>query len=288
MKKLKLYIPILLMLSCCSLIFLSCEDETTSIEICNNGIDDDGDGNIDCADGDCASETNCLPVEICNNGIDDDGDGDIDCADSDCSGETICNPVEICDNGIDDDGDGLIDCLDSDCSAFIGCVDDCSNGIDDDGDGDIDCFDSDCSTFSEPIYTASWVGFYTIANGLISFPEEDNLVITSGASTTDNIVNITSEILRFSATATITSCNKLNLEDDIVIDYIPVGENNQDTVFNVLLGDNSIITINEDIQTIFINFQGVVITDGTTPVPLFPYPISGVEIKSDASGSARQ
>jgi len=30
-------------------------------EICDNGIDDDGDGNIDCADGDCIGQTNCLP-----------------------------------------------------------------------------------------------------------------------------------------------------------------------------------------------------------------------------------
>ena len=31
-------------------------------EICNNGIDDDGDGQIDCADGDCASADNCAPT----------------------------------------------------------------------------------------------------------------------------------------------------------------------------------------------------------------------------------
>lgn len=30
-------------------------------EICDNGIDDDGDGLIDCADGDCAGATNCAP-----------------------------------------------------------------------------------------------------------------------------------------------------------------------------------------------------------------------------------
>lgn len=46
-------------------------------EICNNGIDDDGDGFID---EDCP--------EICDNGIDDDGDGLTDCNDPDCSSFT--------------------------------------------------------------------------------------------------------------------------------------------------------------------------------------------------------
>jgi hypothetical protein len=28
-------------------------------EICNNGIDDDGDGRVDCADADCADDPAC-------------------------------------------------------------------------------------------------------------------------------------------------------------------------------------------------------------------------------------
>ncbi len=42
--------------------------------------------------------------EICDNGVDDDCDGDIDCDDSDCQ-----TAPEICDNGIDDNCDGNID-----------------------------------------------------------------------------------------------------------------------------------------------------------------------------------
>lgn len=51
----------------------------TEDELCDNGIDDDGDGLVD--------EEDCIyPYEInCSNGIDDDGDGLIDGADSDCS-----------------------------------------------------------------------------------------------------------------------------------------------------------------------------------------------------------
>ena len=54
--------------------------------------------------------------EDCDNGTDDDGDGDIDCEDSDCP---AC--PEICDNGIDDDEDGAADCDDTDCSGAEPC-----------------------------------------------------------------------------------------------------------------------------------------------------------------------
>lgn len=56
-------------------------------------------------------------VEICNDSIDNDLDGQIDCIDSDCI-NTNCNLIilsEICDDLIDNDNDGLIDCSDSDC-----------------------------------------------------------------------------------------------------------------------------------------------------------------------------
>ncbi|HUU32561.1 MAG TPA: MopE-related protein, partial [Vicinamibacterales bacterium] len=64
------------------------------IEICGDGIDNDGDGQID---EDCAPPPP-PPVEICGDRIDNDGDGLID---EDCT--------EICGDGIDNDGDGLID-----------------------------------------------------------------------------------------------------------------------------------------------------------------------------------
>jgi hypothetical protein len=68
-----------------------------------------------CEAGACAHETleNC-PTEVCDDGIDNDGDGDIDCADSDCANNPICD-VEICGNCLDDDGDGKVDFEDDDC-----------------------------------------------------------------------------------------------------------------------------------------------------------------------------
>ncbi len=57
-----------------------------------------------------------LPPEDCFNGVDDDGDGLTDCADGDCSGSPSCIESN-CANSIDDDGDSLTDCDDPDCNA---------------------------------------------------------------------------------------------------------------------------------------------------------------------------
>ncbi len=105
----------------------------TDTEICDNGLDDDGDGLVDSEDPDCQEAT----PEICNNGIDDDGDGAIDGNDPDC-----VMGGEICTNGTDDDGDGLIDGLDPDCNPG---QEVCNNFFDDDGDGLIDGDDPDCA-----------------------------------------------------------------------------------------------------------------------------------------------
>ncbi|MDA3865099.1 MAG: hypothetical protein PF689_14655 [Deltaproteobacteria bacterium] len=132
-----------------------CEDDdcegylVCNQEICNNEIDDDGNGHIDCDDQDCFASDLCNELEeICNNGIDDNGNGDVDCDDSACSEHTACQtPAEICDNEIDDDGDGHVDCDDQDCFEFSECIDIaeiCDNEIDDDEDGFADCFDIDC------------------------------------------------------------------------------------------------------------------------------------------------
>ena len=60
--------------------------------------------------------------ENCTNGVDDDGDGLIDCEDSDCDLDPACiTPPENCSNGVDDDGDTLVDCDDPDCTADPNC-----------------------------------------------------------------------------------------------------------------------------------------------------------------------
>jgi hypothetical protein len=96
-------------------------------EICNDGVDDNCNNLIDCADPGCFGNRACIVagVEICNNGIDDDDDKLIDCADPDCVGSRACRIImgpETCDNGVDDNGDGLTDCADPQCVAFPACL----------------------------------------------------------------------------------------------------------------------------------------------------------------------
>jgi len=80
-------------------------------------LDRDGDGFLD---GDeRAAETD--PDEAasfpgaCANGIDDDGDGDIDLADAGCRSSIWNNERPQCNDGRDNDGDGKVDLVDGDC-----------------------------------------------------------------------------------------------------------------------------------------------------------------------------
>jgi hypothetical protein len=120
---------------------------------CDDGLDNDCDNLTDLDDLDCA-----MPLEeICNNGVDDTGNGLIDCADPQCDGFTggacdtgnsgICaagtttcqngNQVCVqdqaigtegpsssptCQDGLDNDCDGLTDTADADCMASSGDV----------------------------------------------------------------------------------------------------------------------------------------------------------------------
>jgi len=75
------------------------------------------------AEGSGTWSASCENFEICNNGIDDDGNGLIDCADSACAGQTgsageSCEPAgeTTCDDGYDNDVDSLVDMDDPNCA----------------------------------------------------------------------------------------------------------------------------------------------------------------------------
>ncbi len=91
-----------------------------------------GGGAFCCGDLACSPGENCsncgldcnTGAEVCTGGLDEDCDGDVDCADSDCSGDPACQgcvPTHSkekgprCSDGIDNDCDGLIDGADPDC-----------------------------------------------------------------------------------------------------------------------------------------------------------------------------
>jgi hypothetical protein len=148
-----------------------CEKRTETS--CNDGVDNDSDGDTDCKDSECFQQScgaNCTcgadgkgHETDCNNHADDDGDGALDCADSDCpTCGTGCtckagvNAETACNDGADNDKDGLVDCKDPDCAAAscgTGCVcasnakkeTNCADGVDNDGDTKKDCADSDCN-----------------------------------------------------------------------------------------------------------------------------------------------
>ncbi len=135
-------------------------------EICNNDLDDDLDGNTDCADSECTYDPACYEY-ICYDSIDNEyhSDGLIDCNDPDCN-------LQICNQTCDIDNPELIpdtiniskctpenncayyetqDCPPEDPNCIIGNpIDKCSgeichNNADDDSDSFIDCADTeDC------------------------------------------------------------------------------------------------------------------------------------------------
>ena len=130
------------------------EDSET---ICDDGIDNDGNGYTDCDDWDCEDDPACGgsggsggsgggadSETVCDDGIDNDGNGFTDCDDFDCAYDAAC--AEDCSDGIDNDEDGKVDCNDMGCSYDEACAEDCSDGIDNDEDGHTDCDDYYCDT----------------------------------------------------------------------------------------------------------------------------------------------
>ena len=122
-----------------------------AIEVCDDGEDNDGDGDLDCEDSNCRSSVLCeTSDETCCDGADNDGDGSSDCDELSCSAAPCCREAteESCSDHQDNDRDGLIDCLEPDCKDFAYCGEGtdqaCQDRIDNDGDGRVDCHDESC------------------------------------------------------------------------------------------------------------------------------------------------
>ncbi|MEM6791768.1 MAG: hypothetical protein AAF715_29890 [Myxococcota bacterium] len=137
--------------------------------LCSDGLDNDGDGAIDCCDIFCnevltGPDDVCIvdgdpedTNERCSDCIDNDDNGFGDCSDFSCSRNpnvTVCESTdERCSDGIDNDGNGFTDCADRTCQNsddVTVCPDEdtdalCSDGVDNDFNGFIDCDDFSCS-----------------------------------------------------------------------------------------------------------------------------------------------
>ncbi len=91
----------------------------TKKEICDDKIDNDNNGKIDCLDFSCRNDVACTSAKKCNNDkICDSGES---CTCSDCRNTIECKAIsgedekEICDDKIDNDNNGAIDCKDNVC-----------------------------------------------------------------------------------------------------------------------------------------------------------------------------
>ncbi|MBU1431740.1 hypothetical protein KKF91_14440 [Myxococcota bacterium] len=143
---------------------------------CDDGLDDDGDGMVDCADAECAKLPACKPDgnpedtnERCSDWVDNDEDGEMDCDDDDCGAShvTVCqgswdsrkaraaaakaqnqgNVSQAPTQALPTLGEGMTV---QDLIGKGGDIDgerndmDCADGIDNDGDGMVDCADFGC------------------------------------------------------------------------------------------------------------------------------------------------
>lgn len=151
-----------------------------AIELCSDGIDNDCNGDEDCADPACIDQScgagaTCRQLSCRESNCADFADGDqdnlTDCADPDCAGlacgtgtgaacvGTACTEL-LCGDSSDNDLDTLKDCMetgcvDAGCGVLGTCMDDggcwepregtCDDGSDNDGDTRIDCDDTDCN-----------------------------------------------------------------------------------------------------------------------------------------------
>ena len=118
-------------------------EDATEEDECSDGIDNDGNGDTDYpADPGCYAAFSHTENPECSDGVDNNGDGNTDYpADTGCFAVYDQAERAYCNDGKDNDGDGLTDYpSDPDCP-FVwsnGEVPQCSDGLDNDGDGDID------------------------------------------------------------------------------------------------------------------------------------------------------
>jgi hypothetical protein len=137
---------------------VGCADGACLPETCT---DNDGDtyaieggacGLVDCDDGN--PDVNPGAIEVCDNGLDDDCDGQIDAADSDC---LICTDADEDGYAVEGGDCGLVDCDDDEADVNPSVTEVCDNGIDDNCNGLSDANDPICSA-TPNIIVVGWDG----------------------------------------------------------------------------------------------------------------------------------
>ncbi len=98
---------------------------------CSDGLDNDGNGLVDCQELPCAEFSFCQERSevTCADGLDNDLDGAIDCQDPGCCVTAQCQATKACGeqaaaacaDGLDNNDNGRVDCNDFSCAAQAGC-----------------------------------------------------------------------------------------------------------------------------------------------------------------------
>ena len=115
-----------------------CGTCTPTAEVCDDGVDNDCDDLVDCADIEDCNDNKLPPEDACFDQLDNDCDGNLDCFDTDCQGGTEV----ACFDTVDNDCDLLADCLDTDCQGGPPETE-CADQVDNDCDTLTDCDDID-------------------------------------------------------------------------------------------------------------------------------------------------
>jgi len=97
--------------------------------ICDDGLDDDGDELIDCADPDCNGQVGCIEL-FCDDGEDNDNDGSTDCDDNDCAG-FCAEPGDSCEKAIPIEGNPAVEAIEitGSTTSFTDMYDVCSSSL---------------------------------------------------------------------------------------------------------------------------------------------------------------
>jgi len=144
---------------------------------CDDGVDNDGDGDVDAgADAGCRDASDPTERFDCEDGLDNDGDGDADHpADAGCAAPTSPREDPACDDGVDNDTDGDVDFpADAQCTAAsdLSETPDCSDGLDNDGDGLFDLADPDCADADDPTEAPECAdGVDNDGDGRVDYPD---------------------------------------------------------------------------------------------------------------------
>ena len=129
---------------------------------CDDGLDDDCDGDFDCDDPDCLGDPAC---PFCGDESCGDGEDQCNCA-ADCGMPPVSETA--CFDGIDEDCDGYTDCDDSDCAADSVCQSACGNDL---CESPEDC--GSCPGDCDSRTTGKPTNRYCCGNGIVEGPEGD-------------------------------------------------------------------------------------------------------------------